>query len=123
MVIYLLVNQNFTINFQKEFLLNSLLDLMFSQKFKNIKLIELKKNTYHDHVLIATANSIAQMNPIIKKIKKELKIEKIDYEGYNTSWLLISIKGILIQIFNEESREYYNIEDIYFDSQTIANFG
>jgi len=33
------------------------------------------------------------------------------------------MNGILIQIFNEESREYYNIEDIYFDSQTIAKFG
>jgi ribosome-associated protein len=96
---------------------------MFSQKFTNIKLIELNKNAFHDYVLIATANSIAQMNPIIKKIKKNLKIEKIDYEGFNTSWLLISMNGILIQIFNEESREYYNIEDIYFDSQTIAKFG
>ena len=117
------MNQNFKIDFQKEFLLNSLIDLMFSQKFTNIKLIELNKNTFYDYVLIATANSIAQMNPIIKKIKKVLNIEKIDYEGYNTSWLLISIKGVLIHIFNEESREYYNIEDIYFDSQTIAKFG
>ena len=117
------MNQNFTIDFQKEFLLNSLIDLMFSQKFTNIKLIELNKNTFYDYVLIATANSIAQMNPIIKKIKKDLKIEKINYEGYNTSWLLISMNSILIQIFNEESREYYNIEDIYFDSQIIAKFG
>jgi len=33
------------------------------------------------------------------------------------------MNSILIQIFNEESREYYNIEDIYFDSQIIAKFG
>ena len=117
------MTQDFKINFQQEFLVNNILDLMFSQKFSNIKLIELNKNAFHDYVLIATANSIAQMNPIIKKIKKNLKIEKIDYEGFNTSWLLISMNGILIQIFNEESREYYNIEDIYFDSQTIAKFG
>ena len=36
---------------------------------------------------------------------------------------LISAKGILIQIFTEESREYYNIEDIYFDSETLYHYG
>jgi len=96
---------------------------MFSQKFSNIKVIELKNNSFHDYVLIATANSIAQINPIIKKIKENLKIENFKYEGFNSSWLLISLNDILIQIFNEESRDYYNIEDIYFDSQTIAKFG
>ncbi|MDA2970087.1 MAG: ribosome silencing factor [Actinomycetota bacterium] len=117
------MTQKLNIDFQKEFLINNILDLMFSQKFSNIKVIELKNNSFHDYVLIATANSIAQINPIIKKIKENLKIENFKYEGFNSSWLLISLNDILIQIFNEESRDYYNIEDIYFDSQTIAKFG
>ena len=117
------MTQDFKINLQQEFLVNNILDLMFSQKFSNIKLIELNNSSYHDYVLIATANSVSQMNPIVKKIRQNLKIENFKYEGYNTSWLLISLNGILLQIFNEESRDYYNIEDIYFDSQTIARYG
>ena len=58
-----------------------------------------------------------------KKNKKDLKINEFIYEGENSNWLLISLKGILIQIFTEESREYYNIDDIYFDSETLYQFG
>ena len=63
------------------------------------------------------------MIAIIKNIKKNLKIKEFTYEGENSNWLLISAKGVLIQIFTEESREYYNIEDIYFDSETLYHYG
>ena len=63
------------------------------------------------------------MSSIIKNIRKNLKIQKFTYEGENSNWLLVSLKGILIQIFTEESREYYNIEDIYFDSETLYHYG
>ena len=56
-------------------------------------------------------------------IRKNLHIQKFTYEGENSNWLLISVKGILIQIFTEESRKYYNIEDIYFDSETLYHYG
>ena len=62
-------------------------------------------------------------NEFSNKIKKDLKISEFIYEGENSNWLLISLKGILIQIFTEESREYYNIEDIYFDSETLYHYG
>jgi ribosomal silencing factor RsfS len=68
-------------------------------------------------------DSLVQMSSIIKNIRKNLKIQKFTYEGENSNWLLVSLKGILIQIFTEESREYYNIEDIYFDSETLYQFG
>ena len=66
---------------------------------------------------------MVQMSSIIKNIRKNLQIQKFTYEGENSNWLLISVKGILIQIFTEESREYYNIEDIYFDSETLYQYG
>ena len=112
------------INFEHlNFIHNQILDTLFSQNYKDIRIIELKNNTYHDYVIVCTANSIAQINPIVKKLKIKFNSDYLDYEGYNSNWLLISLKGFLIQIFTNESREYYNIEDIYFDSLTIAKFG
>ena len=63
------------------------------------------------------------MSAVIKNIRKNLHLQKFTYEGENSNWLLISIKGILLQIFTEEAREYYNIEDIYFDSETLYQYG
>ena len=117
------MNQFKTITEENSFVIDSLVDLLLTQKVTNIKVLKLESDQFHDNVIICTANSLVQMSAIIKNIKKNLQIQKFTYEGENSNWLLISIKGILIQIFTEESREYYNIEDIYFDSETLYQFG
>jgi len=123
MVIYLLVTQFLTLSEEQNFLLDSIVDLLLTQKLTNLKVLQLQSDYFHDKVIICSSNSLIQMNSVIKKIKKDLKISEFIYEGENSNWLLISLKGILIQIFTEESREYYNIEDIYFDSETIYHYG
>ncbi len=123
MVIYLLVTQFLTLSEEQDFLLDSIVDLLLTQKLTNLKVLQLQSDYFHDKVIICSSNSLIQMNSVIKKIKKDLKISEFIYEGENSNWLLVSLKGILIQIFTEESREYYNIEDIYFDSETLYQFG
>ena len=123
MVIYLLVTQFLTLSEEQDFLLDSIVDLLLTQKLTNLKVLQLQSDYFHDKVIICSSNSLIQMNSVIKKIKKDLKISEFIYEGENSNWLLISLKGLLIQIFTEESREYYNIEDIYFDSETLYQFG
>ena len=123
MLIYLLVTKFLTISEEQNFLLDSIVDLLLSQKLTNLKVLQLQSDYFHDKVIICSSNSLIQMNSVIKKIKKDLKISEFIYEGENSNWLLISLKGILIQIFTEESREYYNIDDIYFDSETLYQFG
>ena len=112
-----------TLSEEQSFLLDSLVDILLSQKLTNLKVLKLQSDQFHDRVIICSSNSMIQMNSVIKKIRNELKISDFIYEGENSSWLLISIKGILLQIFTEESREYYNIEDIYFDSETLYQYG
>ena len=117
------MNQISALSEKNSFIIDSLVDLLLTQKTTNIKVLKLESDQFHDNVIICTANSLVQMSSIIKNIRKNLQIQKFTYEGENSNWLLISVKGILIQIFTEESREYYNIEDIYFDSETIYQFG
>jgi len=117
------VTQISTLSEEQSFLLDSLVDILLSQKLTNLKVLKLQSDQFHDKVIICSSNSMIQMNSVIKKIRNELKISDFIYEGENSSWLLISIKGILLQIFTEESREYYNIEDIYFDSETLYQYG
>ena len=123
MVLYLLVTQILTLSEEQNFLLESIVDLLLTQKLTNLKVLQLQSDHFHDKVIICSSNSVTQMNAVIKKIKKDLKINEFIYEGENSNWLLISLKGILIQIFTEESREYYNIDDIYFDSETLYHYG
>ena len=117
------MNQISTVSEENTFFIDSVVDLLLTQKITNIKVLKLDSDQFHDSVIICTANSKVQMSAIIKNIRKNLYIKKFTYEGENSNWLLISLKGILIQIFTEESREYYNIEDIYFDSETLYQYG
>ena len=117
------MNQISTLSEKNSFIIDSLVDLLLTQKITNIKVLKLESDQFHDNVIICTANSLVQMSSIIKNIRKNLQIQEFTYEGENSNWLLISVKGILIQIFTEESREYYNIEDIYFDSETLYQYG
>ena len=117
------MNRISTLSEKNSFIIDSLVDLLLTQKITNIKVLKLESDQFHDNVIICTANSLVQMSSIIKNIRKNLQIQKFTYEGENSNWLLISVKGILIQIFTEESREYYNIEDIYFDSETLYQYG
>ena len=117
------MTQIFTLSEEQNFLIDSIVDLLLTQKLTNLKVLQLQSDHFHDNVIICSSNSMIQMNSVIKKIKKDLKINEFIYEGENSNWLLISLKGILIHIFTEESREYYNIEDIYFDSETLYQFG
>ena len=113
----------FTLSEEQNFLIDSIVDLLLTQKLTNLKVLQLQSDHFHDKVIICSSNSVTQMNAVIKKIKKDLKINEFIYEGENSNWLLISLKGILIQIFTEESREYYNIDDIYFDSEILYHYG
>ena len=117
------MNQISNLSKETSFVIDSLVDLLLTQKITNIKVLKLDSDQFHDNVIICTANSLVQMSAIIKNIRKNLHIQKFTYEGENSNWLLISIKGILLQIFTEEAREYYNIEDIYFDSETLYQYG
>lgn len=81
MVIYLLVTQFLTLSEEQDFLLDSLVDLLLTQKLTNLKVLQLQSDYFHDKVIICSSNSLIQMNSVIKKIKKDLKISEFIYEG------------------------------------------
>ena len=116
------MSENNDIIVPHNFHLEAVVDTLLSQKFTDLHVIDTSYDQYHDNVIICTATSSVQMKSTIKKIKEKLLVEDLIYEGENSSWLLLSLKGILVQIFTKESRDYYNIEDIYFDSKIISRF-
>lgn len=123
MVIYLLVSKK--INKNKSNIVDSLIDILLIQNIKDIKIYEPKSDVYSDYVIISTASSNVQMNSALMKIIKYIKSVGTETlsEGMNTSWILLQSNGVTLHIFTEESREYYSIEDLYFDSNLVNQYG
>lgn len=67
MVIYLLVTQFLTLSEEQNFLLDSIVDLLLTQKLTNLKVLQLQSDYFHDKVIICSSNSLIQMNSVIKK--------------------------------------------------------
>jgi|TARA_B110000495_G_scaffold7250_1_gene5324 ribosome-associated protein len=123
MVIYLLVSKK--INKNKSNIVDSIIDILLIQNIKDIKIYEPKSDVYSDYVIISTASSNVQMNSALMKIIKYIKSVGTETlsEGMNTSWILLQSNGVTLHIFTEESREYYSIEDLYFDSNLVNQYG
>ena len=108
----------------KFFFVDSLLNILESQKLQNITVFKGNLDSSHQKVIIATSTSNTQMNGVVKKIN-EFIYEKsnLNIEGRDSSWLLIEVKDILIHILTQESREFYMLEDLYFDCELIYQHG
>ena len=123
MVIYLLVTKK--INKNNSNLTNSLVDILLIQNIKNIKIYKPKLDIYSDYVIISTATSSTQINSALTKTIKHFKSLglKVLSEDSNSSWILLQSNGVSLHIFTEEARDYYLIEDLYFDSNLVNQYG
>ena len=111
-------------NIQESYFLDTLLDVIYSQKLQEVMVYKGSVSLAHKNIIIATANSNTQMNGVVKKITDILQDKaSFNVEGKDSSWLLIEVKEFLIHIFNKDSRKFYNLEDIYFDCELIYQYG
>lgn len=123
MVIYLIVSNK--IHKSKNTILDSIVDILLIQNIKDIKVYEPKSDVYSDFIVISTASSNTQMNSALRKIVTYLKANGCEgiSEGLNSSWILLQSEGLSLHIFLEEARDYYSIEDLYFDSNLVNQYG
>lgn len=92
--------------------LNKIYEILLDSKAKDIKIYDYEnKSPFFDYVIIATANS-RQSNAISSYLKKTTIIDSNNrIEGKNTSWTLVDLGDIIVHLFDEHDRKYYNFDD------------
>lgn len=90
----------------------------------NTILLDISKvSTIGDYFIITSAQSDRQTKAIADEIKMELAemdIHPKHKEGYNVGkWILLDYGDIIVHVFYEKDREFYNIEGIWKDAITI----
>lgn len=93
-------------------------------KGENIVCIDLTKvdNAVCDYFLVATGNSNTQVNALAASVKKELK-ETLNEnawhsEGFgNAEWIILDYVNTVVHIFQQEAREFYNLEGLWADAK------
>ena len=57
---------------------------------------------------------------MIGEVKKKTGLNPVHKEGFeNAEWILIDYFDVVIHIFQEERRKFYNLEQLWADAQVI----
>ena len=94
------------------------------KKARDIKLLETTEvTTLADFFVICTAGSTTQIKVLADEIEKALEDagEKPHHrEGYRDGgWVLIDFGCVIVHIFLEEMREFYNLERLWTDAANV----
>jgi ribosome-associated protein len=102
--------------------LRVIIDALKEKKGTDIVTIDLREtgNAIFDLFVICQGNSTTQVDAlsesVYRKVKKELNIAAHHVEGKNNSlWVLMDYSDIVVHIFLEEQRKFYNLEDLWAD--------
>ena len=78
---------------------------------------------FTDYFVICSGSSNRQVKTIADTIIKKLKEKKVKLdhiEGYKEGrWILLDYGDIIVHIFYEESRKFYNLERLWKDAKRI----
>lgn len=92
--------------------LNEFIEILEQVNVTNLKVYDYEnKSPFFDYVIIATATD-RQSNAAIGYMKQNNLVDLNRVEGRNNSgWVLIDAGDIIIHLFTEEQRKYYNFDE------------
>ena len=94
-------------------------------KGENIHQLDLREldNTPCDFFIVCSGNSNTQVSAIVnsvqKTVSKALHEKPFHTEGLdNAEWVLIDYVYVVVHVFQNQIREYYNIEELWGDAKS-----
>ena len=101
---------------------------MDSIKGKEIVTLDLRETgtAVTDYFVICHAASKVQVEAIADKVVDEVR-DKLGVKPYhiegkdNTEWILVDFVDVVVHIFLQSARSYYQIESLWADAERIVN--
>jgi ribosome-associated protein len=97
-------------------------EIMEDKKARNIEIIDISKiSTLADYFIICSGTSTIHIRTIADEL--EQKMDEAGYnlihkEGYESArWILLDFGEVVIHIFHEEDRSFYNLERLWADGK------
>ena len=95
-------------------------------KGKNIIKMDLRKLDFAptDYFIICEGDSSTQISAIAQNVYRRLKEEAGVFPNHmegmsNSNWILVDYFDIVVHVFYPETREFYNLENLWNDSEII----
>ena len=104
---------------------NLVIDVMLDKKASDILLLDVQEQViFADYFLICSGESSRQIRALVDGISKEAKQEAreipMSIEGNSQDgWMMIDYGYVVVHVFSPESREYYNLEELWQDARVV----
>ena len=94
------------------------------KKGLDIKIIDISKiSVLADYLVIAGGTNKNQVQAMVDSVEKELAKDNVytnHIEGYsNANWILLDFGDIIVHVFNQEDRLFYDLERLWKDGKSI----
>jgi len=105
-------------------LLQAIAAILDNKKAKDLTAIHTTEQTIlADYFLLCTGTSTTHVKALAEDLEFEMKqrhgILPRGVEGRATGWILLDYGTVLVHIFLQEQREYYNLERLWEDAEKL----
>lgn len=96
------------------------------KKANDIKVIDISEiSVLADYFIIASGSNRNQVQAMVDSVQEDLfkkaGMEAKQIEGYQTgNWILLDYADIIVHVFDDENRLFYNLERIWRDGKEIS---
>lgn len=104
--------------------MTNLVKILDAKKAGRITAINVGENTIiATYFVICTAGSSSQLNALADEAQSkmaELGAETVKAEGKSEGgWVLVDFGGVILHIFSAQMREFYDLERLWLDAETV----
>ena len=99
-------------------------ELIDSKKGEDVSVLKVAGITsITDYYVIATAKNTMHAKSLCDEIEEKLKKDGVtvkNIEGYQSAmWILMDYDNVIVHIFYEETRKFYDLERLWMDAERI----
>jgi ribosome-associated protein len=104
----------------------AIIEALLDKKAKNPVLMDFRKlgHSLCDYFIVCHGTSRTQVEAladgVMRTVKKQAGLNPYHREGFeNAEWILIDYADVIVHIFQESKREFYNLEQLWADAEIV----
>ncbi len=103
-----------------------IVEILEDKKAKDVSTIDIKNVTVlADYFVICSGTSTTHIKAMADEVETKLKESGVQLfnnkQGYNSArWILLDYGSVIVHIFHEEDREFYNLERLWSDGKMLG---
>ncbi|MBE6564000.1 MAG: ribosome silencing factor [Ruminococcaceae bacterium] len=118
------LNLNITSDSEPRAIADAIVKTLDSKLAEDIKLLRVEEQTIlADYFIICCGSSTTQVRALANEIEYQTGrcgVNPRNMEGVDTAnWIVVDYGCVIVHIFDRQSREFYNLDNLWRDSENI----